>query len=56
LRKLASRLNAVARRRNWDTVDRDAGLDEIKNLRRRLLLKLHPDKHGAGGDDWNEAQ
>jgi len=23
-------------------------LDEIKNLRRRLLLKLHPDKHGAG--------
>jgi hypothetical protein len=56
LRKLAGRLNAVARRRNCATVDRDAGFSEIKKLRRNLTLKLHPDKNGAGGDDWHEVQ
>ena len=55
-RKLAAAFNLIARRLRLSTCDRDAGLDEIKNLRRRLLRKLHPDKGGSGAADWNEAQ
>jgi len=44
LRQLASALNTIAGRHGVTLVDRDAGLPAIKDMRRRLLLRLHADK------------
>ena len=50
LRKLIAHLNLVAAELNVKVCDRDASFDDIKNLRRRLLLKLHSDEQGGPTD------
>jgi preprotein translocase subunit Sec63 len=46
-RKTAAKMNAIATQLNMKTCDHDASLRDIKNLRRRLLLRLHSDKIGG---------
>ena len=49
LRKLAGKLNTVAAKYGVAQCDRDAGLGELKKLRRRLILRLHTDKSKNAG-------
>ena len=59
MRKVIAALNSIARKLKMKTCDRDAGIDDINNLRRRLLLRLHSDKHGGKGTThplWHDLQ
>ena len=58
LARIIARLNIVAAKHGVKLCDRHAGVDELKKLHRRLVLKLHSDKTGkaTASPDWHEMQ
>jgi hypothetical protein len=51
LRRLVARFTLVSRRHGIKACGRDAGLDDVRAFRRRLLLRLHADRGGSSKDD-----